>query len=283
MLNSPTASTLGKGKVAAGFDFRYVNFDEFDPILGHELHHDGREIHGYRHAESYQWTLGYGVLEDVDLFLSAPLVSVSSNQIEVHRDAGRNERSTGFGDMRLSGKYRFWKKGVEAALLAGLKFPTGVSAVKDKAGNKFAPELQPGSHSWDADFGIAFSRSFRSRISAATSFEYVLRTRGGQGFNGGDVFRYSAGGAVSLRRFGKYPNASAHLELNNEWALKDHERSGVNRDSGGTTISLTPGLSFSITPAVSAYAAMPLPVYQNLGGLHEETYFQVLAGMSVTV
>ena len=283
MLNSPTATTLGKNNFASGFVFDFVNYDQIPAREAHELHEDGREIHGLKHSEFYNMHAGFGVLEDLDLFLIAPIVSRSTNQVEDEDAIGRDERSTGFGDMRLVGKYRFWKKGVEAAVIAGVKFPTGKSSDKDKSGAKFDPEVQPGSGSWDGEFGIALSRSFRNRFSASTSFEYILRTEGGQGFDGGDIFRYSIAASASLRPYGQYPNANLHVELNNEWARRDHERGIKTFDSGGTTVSVTPGMSFVLNEHVSAFWAMPVPIYQNLGGEHEEVEYQILTGINIVV
>jgi len=282
MVNSPTATTLGNGRVSAGFAFNYVNYDQIDPGEAHELHHDGREIHGLKHAEFYNIHVGYGVLEDLDMFLIAPIVSRAVNQVDEHAAVGRDERSTGFGDMRLVGKFRFLKKWVEGALIAGVKFPTGESSNKDKSGAKFDPEIQPGTSSWDGEFSLVFSRRFKERLSVATSFEYILRTEGGQQFDGGDIFRYSVAASASLKPYGEYPNITAHLELNNEWARRDHEKGVKTFDSGGTTVSITPGMSFAFNKHVSAFWAMPIPIYQNLGGLHEEVEYQILTGISIT-
>jgi len=110
MLNSPTASTLGRNRFHAGFAFDYFRYNSIPAQNAHELHDEGRDIHGKNHEEFYNLHLGYGLLEDLDLYLIAPVVSKTSIQIEDHDNLGRGERSTGFGDIRLLGKYRFWKE-----------------------------------------------------------------------------------------------------------------------------------------------------------------------------
>ena len=102
-------------------------------------------------------------------------------------------------------------------------------------------------------------------------------------FDGGDIFRYSIGAAASLRPYGKYPNANFHIELNNEWVRRDHERGVKTFDSGGTTVSVTPGISFALNKHISAFSAIPVPIYQNLGGRHEEVEYQILTGINITV
>lgn len=281
MLNSPTASTLGRNHFSGGYTFQYLRYNTIPPDIAHELHEEGRDVHDKIHEEFYDLYLGYGILSDLDIFLSAPIVYRKSLQIDEEEALGQHERSSGFGDMRLVGKFRFWKKYIEAALIAGIKFPTGETSDKDKLGNKFETELQPGSGSWDGEFGIALSRSFKRRFSFATSFKYDLKTRGAQDFKFGDVFRYNVGASAAFRKLGKYPNLTAVLELNNEWDLKDHARDiGSVFDSGGTTIFVTPGLSADITKNISAFWAMPVPIYQDLGGVHQKLKFEVLAGIN---
>jgi hypothetical protein len=235
----------------------------------HRLHHRGRDVHGKNHEEFYNASLGYGVLNDFDLYLTAPVVSKNSIEVHGHRNLGKNERAAGFGDMRLIGKYRIWKKGVEAALLAGIKFPTGRTSAKRKSGDKFEAENQPGSGSWDGEFGMVLSRNFMRRLSLATSFQYFLKAEGAQEHEEGDAFRYSVGASYALRQLGKYPNLSLGLELHNEWMRKDKSRTEKKVfDSGGTAIFLTPGAGFSLSRNVSAFCGISLPVYQNLGGVN---------------
>jgi hypothetical protein len=179
-------------------------------------------------------------------------------------------------------QYRFWKRGVELAILAGVKFPTGRTNLKDRVGVKFETEQQPGSGSWDGDFGIAASRSFFKHLSVATSFQYTLRGYGAQNHKSGDVFRYNIGAAYALRRFGQYPNLSLIYELNHEWALRDRSREQKRvLDSGGTAVFGTPGVRAEFTKNISAFWGMPLPIYQNLGGEHEKLRYEIIAGVNI--
>lgn len=284
MVNQPTASTLRKNHGTAGFTFDYLRFNSIPAGNAHELHDMGRDIHGKNHEEIYNLHAGFGVTDDVTLYLAAPIVSRTSIQIEDHDHLGRGERSTGFGDMRLIVKYRFWKKYVEAAILAAVKFPTGKTDNKDQSRAKFETEQQPGSGSWDGEFGIVLSRSLWQRISAATSFQYALRGEGAQDRKLGDAFYYNVGASVAARKLGQYPNLSLILELNNRWSLRDHSRAEDRVfDSGGTAIFVTPGFHLDLTQHFSAFWGIPIPIYQNLGGEHEELKFGMLAGASVHI
>jgi len=281
MVNSSTASTLGRRRVTAGFAFDARRYNAIPAEEAHELHDAGRDIHGKNHEETYNLHAGYGLTDDLDLYVIAPLVSKTSLQIEDHDHLGRGERAAGFGDLRLLGKYRFWKEGVDAAVLVGVKAPTGETSDRDQSGGKFEAEQQPGSGSWDGEFGLAVSRSFRRRLSLATSVQYTLKGEGAQDRKLGDVFRYNAGLSYALRQLGQHPNLSLVLEVNTEWALRDHSRDERHvLDSGGTTVLISPGLTAQMTEHVSAFWSMPVPVYQNLGGEHEELQYEILSGVT---
>jgi len=159
MMTTPTANTLGKGHGSVEFLFEQQRYNSIQAEDAHQLHEDGRDIHGKNHEELYYLNAGYGVLEAVDLYVIAPVVSRTSIQIHSHSALGRGERASGFGDLRIVGKYRFWERGADGALLLGVKAPTGETSDTDQRGVKFEGEQQPGSGSWDFTTGLAASRS----------------------------------------------------------------------------------------------------------------------------
>jgi hypothetical protein len=278
---TPTASTLGRGRGSVGFLFEHQRFNTIPAGDAHTLHHQGHDIHGKNHEEYYSFSAGYGVLDDLDVYLTAPIVSKTSIEVHEHDALGQRGTAGGFGDLRLTGKYRFWDQGVDAALLLGVKAPTGETSDTTDAGGKFEPELQPGSGAWDVMVGVAASRSLGQHVSLANAFRYTARGEGAQESELGDVFHYGAGISFAVRPLGEHPNVSLMLELHNEWARRDSNREHDSvEDSGGTTILLSPGVSADLTPTLSAFFAMPVPIYQNLGGQHEELRYEVLTGLS---
>jgi hypothetical protein len=280
-ITTPTATTLGRGRGSTGLLFEHQRYNSLPAGDAHELHEEGRDVHGKNHEELYHLSFGYGLLEALDVFLIAPLVSRTSIQVDSHAHLGRGERSAGFGDVRLVGKYRFWEQGADAALLLGVKAPTGETSDRDQSGAKFEAEQQPGSGGWDLTSGLAVSRSLRRRLTLAGAWQYTYRGEGAQDRKLGDVYRQDLGASYALKPIGEHPNVSLVLELHTQWLRRDHSRSSDEvLDSGGTTVLLSPGLSADLTEALSAFWAMPLPVYQNLGGEHEELKYEVIAGVS---
>lgn len=283
LINSPTASMLEKNHIAIAFTFNQRRYDALDARTAHNLHHRGHHVHGKNHEEYYHTTLGFGITDDFQMDLNVPVVSKKSIDIDSHSRLGSQDRATGLGDMRWGLKYRFWKKGIEAALISGIKLPSGRTSAQKENGDKFEIESQPGADSWDADFGWALSRRFKNRISFATSFQYLLRGRA-TAQHYGDVFRLSGGVAYALRSLGNHPNLSLVAELNQDWQRKDREPDGAKlNDGGGTTLWFSPGISADLTENVAAFFAMPIPLYQNIHGAHEETEYQILSGISIVI
>jgi hypothetical protein len=264
-----------------GFLFEQQRFNTIPAGDAHALHHRGHDVHGKNHEEFYNVSAGYGVLDDLDLYVTAPVVSKTSIEVHEHSTLGRNDSAAGFGDLRLTGKYRFWSQGIDAALLLGVKAPTGETSDTKDSGGKFEPEQQPGTGAWDMTVGVAASRSLGSHVSVANAFRYTARGEGAQDSELGDLFHYGAGISYAIRPMGEHPNLSLMLELHHEWARRDSNREHDSvEDSGGTTILLSPGLAANLTESLTAFVAMPVPVYQNLGGQHEELTYGIITGFS---
>lgn len=281
MILTPTGTTLGKGHGTAGFLFEHQRFNAIPASNAHAFHHQGIDVHGKDHEEFYNISLGYGLLDDLDIFIVAPVVSKVSVEVEDHDRLGAKDRATGFGDARIIAKYRFWKEHFDASLLAGLKSPTGATSKKKPSGDKFETEQQPGSGSWDLTAGLAVSKNLGPHWSLASAFQYTTRGEGAQEEKLGDVFHYNAGASYALNPLGRYPNISAVLELHSEWARRDHSREDDRvLSSGGTTVLLAPGLTANFTDSVSAFFSFPVPIFQSLGGEHEELRYETIAGLS---
>ena len=166
---TPTASTLGKGHGFLGFLFDQQGYHTIPAGRANELLNAGHDIHDKQHEEFCTLAGGYGLSKDLDLYLALPFVHRSSIQAEDADHLGRGEHAFGVGDLRLVGKYRFWKDGVSAAVLVGVKAPTGKTSAKNKSAEKFEPELQPGSGSWDCSVGLTVSSSFWQHWTCASA------------------------------------------------------------------------------------------------------------------
>jgi hypothetical protein len=288
----------------------------------------GKHIHAHSLDAILAPTLvyAYGVTNDLTIIGRLPVI-IRQDIREGHHSHGpagntvdaRGDAS-GIGDIALLGQYRFFNDRAtrtEAALLLGVKTPTGKSSVGDSAGERFEAEFQPGTGSWDGLFGLALTQR-----SGAWSFDanvlYQLATTGTQDTDLGDRLQYNL--AVSYRiagsnsgfgkpmRAGVLPepmyhggpkqrgHAHAHdappaaptsptldlvLELNGEWHGRQEIAGAKDENSGGNVVYLSPGARLSFG-TLSGFASVGIPVANHVNGTQAEPASRVLTGIAVS-
>jgi hypothetical protein len=315
------AGTLDQGQFAFSAFIEYVRLKQLsDATL---LANIGNDVHGLQSIESKVLAFSYGITNDLTVSVRLPWVRRTGILEGVQEDPAdpatvRDRGSTsGFGDVTVLGQYRFLNNqasGTQAAVLFGVKAPTGVTGLVDPFGEIFEAEFQPGSGSWDGLFGVAFSQ----RLSPAWSFHAnvlaIATGTGTQDTNLGNRFLYNA--AVAYRIFGetagephshdpraayahaghshspmvtKAPVASAShphvaldglLELNGEWHDKQRTAGVVDPNSGGNTLYVSPGLRLTVDNW-SSYVLVGIPVVNDLNGIQATPAWRVLGGVSV--
>ncbi len=158
--------------------------------------------------------------------------------------------------------------------------PTGATDERNKAGEKFEPELQPGTGSLDYMFGISANKKINHLIILDGTVLYHVKTEGSQDYAFGDIVRVTTGATFNVINGEKKPTLNLMSEVISQFANKDEHNAETIRDSGGTTIFIAPGISSQLTKNLKTTLSAPLPVYQALGGIHQELDFNVLFSMS---
>jgi hypothetical protein len=191
----------------------------------------------------------------------------------------------GFGDVSLLAKYRVTSRaGAGLALIGGIKVPTGSTHERDLGGERLETEHQPGTGSWDPIAGAAFGANLGWATLDASAL-YQFSGKGAQATELGD--RLQAGLALS-HRFGPPENhhdgdgAHEHHEHHHaswdvftsatlEWEGRQAIAGAVERESGGTTVWLTPGLRYNAASEVSLAAAVGVPLWQDIRASHPDS------------
>ena len=232
-INTISADTLAEGQAAASVRYEYIklgNLGDADLLAAAS---QGKHGHSLGSIDSVSLSAAYGITND--LMFSVRLPGVRRSDIREareepgllsggHMDAGQmsslmssdgvNARgnASGFGDISVLGQYRFHNNaqtGTSAAVLFGFKAPTGSTSQRDANGELFEAEFQPGSGSWDALLGAAFTKRL-GRWSFDVSGLYWLVGNGTQDTNLGDRFLFGAG--MSYRLVGAI-GSSKEVEL----------------------------------------------------------------------
>lgn len=163
------------------------------------------------------------------------------------------------GDLRVIGNYRFAAEQHHAGsgIRFGLKLPTGGTGLEMAPGKPMERALQPGSGSTDAILGAYYHQD-----SADTPWGWFVSGQVQSAFATRDGYR--PGNDVALDVGAHYAVSAALtglLQLNAHFKERD---SGINANlhSGGHSLNLSPGMSFSVAPRTRLYGFVQLPLYQ---------------------
>ena len=213
--------------------------------------------------------LGYGISGDLAVFGVLPYVD---KELQTTIGGTRVTRSSeGFGDVSLFARYTFFKQDARGhtfriAAFGGVKTPTGEDDESDALGRLPIP-LQSGTGSWDGFGGvIATYQTLAFQVDAQAS--YTAKTEAND-FEAGNEARLDGSYQYRLlpRTLGKGIPAFLYGVLEANVIYRDENRSFGSRDrnSGGTSIFLSPGLQY-VTKRFILEGSVQLPVSQNLNG-----------------
>ncbi len=213
--------------------------------------------------------LGYGISGDLALFGVLPYVD---KELQTTIGGTRVTRSSeGFGDVSLFARYTFFKQDARGhtfriAAFGGVKAPTGDDNESDALGPLPIP-LQSGTGSWDGFGGVIVTyQSLAFQVDAQAS--YTAKNEAND-FEGGDEARLDGSYQYRLlpRTLGKGTPGFLYGVLEANIIYRDENRVFGSRDrnSGGTSIFLSPGLQY-VTKRYILEGSVQLPVSQNLNG-----------------
>ena len=274
------------------FTFEQQVWHKRDVTLARELGEEGHDTHDKTTDEFYHFGLGANFWERFSLLAELPYVvrhDLNAEPLEESDDPdvpvedhlGESRTSEGFGDLNVTGIVKLLKRDNNfIGPLAGIKFPTGVTSNKTQ-GEKFEPEMQPGSGSWDPSMGAAFSYQIE-RVALHGNVIYVIRTRGAQGFRFGDLFSTYLYADYMLNPENKYFNTRIGFDTTLQNEQKQRSREGRVDDSGGTTWLLGPEVSVRGNSYVSIFGNFLFPILQDLGGVHQHLQFIWNAGVKIS-
>ena len=203
--------------------------------------------------------------------------SHATNGFEFDASDAGTSHTRALGDIKVTGRYTGLSEEKNVGIQFGLKLPTG-SHTETFSGGAIAGDpldrgLQPGSGTTDAIAG-AFTFAPMSQ-----NWDYIAQATAQLPLNSRDGFK--PGNALNVNlgfRYMGFGSIVPQLQINGRVSAKD---AGVNAspdDSGGKTFYLSPGLTFSVTEKIKAYAFLQLPVYQNLNGYQLAPTYTVSIG-----
>lgn len=271
------------------FSFEQQVWHKRDLQLARDLGAEGHDTHDKTTEEFYHLGLGANFLERFSVLAELPYIvrhDLNVEQLDPDPDAvdhlGERRTSRGFGDLSLTGIFKLLKKDNNfIGPLAGIKFPTGVTNNKTAQGDKFEPEMQPGSGSFDPSLGTAFAYQVW-RIAVHGNAIYTIRTTGAQDFRYGNLFSTYVFVDYLLNPASKFFQSKVGIDASLQNEQKQTSRDGRVADSGGTTLLLGPEFSIRGNNYVSIFGNFLFPAIQNLGGVHQHLQFVWNAGIKIS-
>ncbi len=338
-----SAITLPAGSISAGVQSQFIFTDEIPDadLIRYTLLDD--HVHSTESLTSLSLTSAYGFTDDLTAGFAlpyiqrsgfrsvgfapaagavAPLVKSPRHGGHGHGGVGPVEPALvpyiqttdfeGLGDATLYGQYRFSHDEAaqrHAAVLFGLKTPTGDTNVRDARGLLIEGDHQPGSGSWDPLAGFAFTQQV-GKWSFDLNGLYTFVNEGTQQTNRGDIVNYNA--AVSYRLLGsvgedacdheghthshvKSPKGAVAphdhrdqaattwdliLEANGDWRDRVSIGGIEEENTGGNVIFLSAGSRLTLPNGWTTSVSVGVPAVSDLNGIQSEPALRMLFGIS---
>lgn len=251
----------------------------------------GEEHGGHFDTLNHAWlttvSLQVGLLDDLTVGAQVGYYWADDFvQAHVHEDGSTGAHTgdiEGLTDLWITAKWRVMKGAPgHLSLLGGVKIPVGTDDQHLSGGEEVHPSSQPGTGAWDFQFGLAYSRFLTAQLSMDASALYTLRTEHDD-FKVGD--RFDAGVALNYRlteNIRRFPQVGVFTELLVVWIGRDREGGDDDRNSGGTTWYVQPGLRVRFTENVSLTAAVGVPVVQDLYGDQADVRARASIGLTLS-
>lgn len=183
---------------------------------------------------------------------------------------------TDLGDARIVGRYRFAAtESYSVGLQFGLVLPTGPTSVTNSEGVQAERSLQPGTGATSGVLGLYanYAAQNGSLWFAQLQFQGAMATKDD----------YRPGNQVLLTGGVSWPvtdNVALLGQLNALWRGRD---SGVNaepEESGGRSLFVSPGVSYTVSSSVQLYAFAQLPLYRYVNGTQLGVNWAAVGGVT---
>lgn len=179
----------------------------------------------------------------------------------------------GLGDTTILLKHRFYVNnfqsgGFQAAVIGGVKLPTGDNDERDDQGQLLPPSLQLGTGSVDVPIGVVMT-AFRNRIGINADVLYKFNSKSDDFVFGDEMkLNLAVGYRLFPREYTSFENKvlNAYMEVNTVISQRASCDGLVVANSGGSMVFISPGLQWVLHPRFLIETAVQIPAVQELNG-----------------
>jgi len=242
---------------------------------------------------SFRLNAVYRPISRLSLIATFPVLDKTIHTVGGGTDV-TDSQLTGIGDAELGARYALWRainlgrgRVQEFALAGGLMMPTGANDARttDPSTGEVTlvdPHGQLGTGGWGPFLGLHYRFEQINWLGFADA-SYRMRTTGSY-FDGS---KYKFGDAALWSVHGQYRPLSTlavDLGIDGRYARVDKitdagdTSSSTQGNTGGTLLSLAPGVYFNAAGALWVFARGQIPFYKNLYG-EQDVYPSVAVGL----
>jgi len=228
--------------------------------------------------------LVYGFRPKWNLIVAQPYAGVQT--IRRMPDMTERQGFSGLADTRLFVQYDgLYSRNSPG----GLTRLSGVFGLQAPSGSS---RLTTGAVEYSA--GLIFEKAARLNYVFSADSEYTVATANGRGVSTGNSFRFDGAGARFVipkqepwasgehrsRLFNRIFRYGTYfiLELNGQWQGSGTLHGVPMANTGGTTVSLSPGIQYFVNNSLVAEFSAPIPVLRNLSEIQPKPETSVLMG-----
>ncbi len=255
---------------------------------------DQEDVHMHSEENAYFLSLGFPVSDDMDINIVAQynnFMGFKDNgdaeatrcfeALTSHTDPTKcistTESSPGIGDTLVTGRYRFYSSDKhQIASIFGIIIPTGtVTNVTDTGTNEIiGTHNQPGSGAVTFQGGLGYSgHMMNNKIGITADVIARAPTQGAKQFQAGRSIQADIAFSYTIGKFVPV------IELNYINALNDIEVYVVKKNSGGSSLALSPGFSYGITDSIGVFGNYSF-LKNNLRGISNNEKYRFSGGIA---
>jgi len=249
-----------------------------------------------RKTTTYTTTLGLDYAADDGWGVNAQVPWIARSHATIDGDtlaAGAfdesKSRAGGLGDVKVVGRfpmsYHQTNNGATTAdiklqFLLGLKLPTGQTSQNFSqgplAGEALDRSLQLGTGSTDLILGLSHAGELAENWGWFTQATWQTALLTKDNYRPGDAVALNAG-----VRFTEFQTVTPQLQINARHAWHDRMGNADPSNTGSTSVLLSPGVSVAVAEQVKIYAAVQVPLWQEVRGIQLTSSWNASLGVSV--
>jgi hypothetical protein len=259
LTSSDPAAITGPLRLQLDTEYLRVNAgNEEDPALTDELT-----------QWSYRLNVVYRPLETLSLTATLPFVSKTIRMTGAGAPLPSSD-VTGLGDVELAARYALRRtvdlgagRVQELAVSGGTSMPTGANDLKS-GGERIDEHGQPGTGSWGPFAGVHY-RFEQGTWLAFGSLSGRVHSENSQGYTYGSALQWSAHGQYFPAR-----RLVLDLGLDGRHAAADKASGETVVNTGGTVLSVAPGVYFNAAGGAWLFVRGQVPFYKHFLGVQDQ-------------